>query len=268
MNLSQPPVQVPITPRAVLTNCFSADGQAPLDIVYDAAAILGIPDQPLRLAIRRLTSAGMIEQIGRGRRGHLRLTDQALNRNLLDDEYWNFAIRQDHGEERWDRQWRLIAFSIPETRRSDRDALRAALIRLGAAALAPGLFASPHDLTTALQAELSPRRLDDDLTLATTTSLTHHGIAIERLTTQLWPLDTIRTRYHTLDRVITHEEERLRNDPEPARRLAARITILTAAIAALMPDPLLPGDLLPTGWPGPDARERVRQLEPHLRTPR
>ena len=164
----------------------------------------------------------------------------------------------------WDGQWRLIAFSIPEARRSDRDALRAALTRLSAAALTPGLFASPHDLTTALRAEISPRRLDDDLTLATTTSVTHHGTAIERLTTQLWPLDTIKTRYRTLDRVITHEEKRLSRDAEPAVRLAARITVLTALTAALLPDPLLPTELLPAGWPGPDVRERVRRLEPHL----
>ncbi|WP_343869604.1 PaaX family transcriptional regulator C-terminal domain-containing protein [Dactylosporangium roseum] len=206
----------------------------------------------------------MIEQVGRGRRGHLRLTNQSLYRNLLDDEYWNFATRQDRGDEQWDRRWRLIAFSIPEARRSDRDALRAVLTRLSAAALAPGLFASPHDLTTALRAELFPRHLDSDLTLATTTSLTHHGTTIERLTTQLWPLDTISAQYQTLDRVITHEQRHLGNDTEPAIRLAARITILTALNAALLPDPLLPAELLPTDWPGPNARERVRQLEPHL----
>jgi phenylacetic acid degradation operon negative regulatory protein len=264
MNPGQPsPRHLAITPRAVLTNCFGAAGQTPLDVVYDAAAVLGISDQPLRLAIRRLVSAGMIEQIGRGRRGQLRLTDQALKRDLLDNEYWNFATRQDHGEQRWDRQWRLIAFSIPETRRADRDALRAALTRLSAAALTPGLFVSPHDLTTALQAELSPRNLDD-LTLATATSLTYHGTTIERLTTQLWPLDTLSTRYDTLDRVITHEEGNLGDDAEPARRLAARIAILTALTAALLPDPLLPPELLPTDWPGPAARERIRQLEPQL----
>ncbi|MET8622912.1 hypothetical protein ABZW30_03985 [Kitasatospora sp. NPDC004669] len=63
----------------------------------------------------------------------------------------------------WDGLWRLYTFSVPERRRPERDALRTALTRFGAVALAPGAYVSPHDLLAELVGETSEATENDPL---------------------------------------------------------------------------------------------------------
>lgn len=254
-----------VSPRAVVEHCFDADGTAALSTVYDVAAALGVDDQPVRLAVRRLAAAGTVVQVGRGRAGSLHLTPAARLHGALDLEYWAFAQRQDDGLEPWDGRWRLIGFSVPESRRADRDALRTTLAHLGAAALAPGLFVSPHDLVEALDAELPGRRVVTDLTTATATSVLHGGRDLRHQVDVLWPLDTVRAGYERLEREVAAWRARL-DGPRAATgedavlETAARIALHSALDRALVPDPLLPPELLPAPWPGARARAAFSTL--------
>lgn len=247
-----PAVDVSPSPRAVVEHGFGPDGTAPLGDLYDAANTLGIADQPLRLAVRRLVDAGLVEQHGRGRSGVLRLTGRARLRQALDLAYWDLARAQDAGAAPWDGRWRLIGFSVPEARRSERDALRTTLGHLGAAPLAPGLVVSPHDLVPALEAELGPG-VHEHLSTAADAAARHRGEPIAALVGALWPLDALRAGYAALERTLDRWDQR---PGDPALALAGRIAVHTALDRAVVPDPLLPPELLPTDWPGSGLRTR------------
>lgn len=260
-----PPVTVPVSPRALVEHCFDPDGRVALATVYDVAAALGLEDQPVRLAVRRLVAAGAVEQIGRGRAGTLRLTADARLRGALDLAYWHVAVQQDEGTRAWDGLWRLLAFSVPEHRRADRDALRSTLAHLGAVALTPGLYVSPHDLTVALDAELPGRGVHADLTTATSATVVHGGRPLAVQVHDLWPLDAVRAEYERLEREIGAWRARLAevraatsHDAPTSIPLAARIALHAALDRAVGPDPLLPPELLPPDWPGPRVRRAFR----------
>lgn len=259
------PETSPVSPRALVEHCFGPDGRADLATVYHVAGVLGLEDQPVRLAVRRLVAAGVVEQTGRGRAGTLRLAPAARLRSALDLAYWDFACRQDDGAAMWDGLWRLVAFSVPESRRSERDALRSALAHLGAAPLAPGLVVSPHDLVPALRAELGSgdvRDVRDVLTTATTPAVVHAGRDVTEQVSELWPLAAVRAGYDRLDAETRAWRAHL-DGPDGSsgpQVLAARIALHAALDRALVPDPLLPPELLPADWPGPRVRRAFRAL--------
>jgi phenylacetic acid degradation operon negative regulatory protein len=251
-----------IAPRAVVEQCLDAlGGEVGLGDVFDVAGVLGVEEQPVRLALRRLVVAGAVVQSGRGRAALLTWTGAAGRRAALDAEYWRFAADLDRGVEQWDGVWSLLAFSVPESRRADRDALRAVLTRLGAAALTPGLYLSPYDLGPALTAELPGRDPALDLTVARASQVHHGGLPVEERIPELWPLDDLRAEYAVLDRAVDRWAEHAA-EGEPVLRLAARIAVGAAVETAVGPDPLLPPTLLPADWPGAWVRARVRALWP------
>jgi len=245
------------TPREVVELALADDGSAALSSLYDAANLLGIADQPLRLAIRRLADAGLVEQTGRGRAGSLRSTRRARRRALLDEAYWDFAVAQDDGEVAWDGHWHLLGFTVPESHRAERDRLRDALSRLGAAPLTPGLFVSPHDLRPALDAE-TEGAVGRYLTTAAARQVERGGRPIAELVGDLWPLEALRDAYGSLLATLDRWAGSARSDVR-ARTLAGRIAVRTALERAVGTDPLLPPELLPADWPGRPARERVRR---------
>lgn len=245
------------TPREVVELGLAVDGSAALSDLYDAANLLGVADQTLRLAIRRLVDAGLAEQTGRGRAGTLRSTGRARRRALLDEAYWEFAVRQDDGAVVWDGHWHLLAFTVPESQRAQRDHLRDALSRLGAAPLAPGLFVSPHDLRPALEAE-SDGAVGRYLTTAVAPRVERGGQPIADLVGTLWPLDVLIDAYAALHATLDHWAGSAAGG-DPVRALAGRTAVLAALERAIGTDPLLPPELLPADWPGRTARHRIRR---------
>jgi phenylacetic acid degradation operon negative regulatory protein len=64
----------PTTPHTVIEAFLSLVGSIDLSILYSEVNAVGISDQTLRLAIRRLSAGGKVEQRGRGRAGSLMMT--------------------------------------------------------------------------------------------------------------------------------------------------------------------------------------------------
>lgn len=229
----------PITPRTVLEALLPFDGDASLTEIYDTANLVGIPDQPLRLTIRRLIATGDVTQAGRGRAGTLTLTPNGRHRLERDRSSLALAFAQDAGRAPWDQRWRLIAVTTPERERSVRDTLRRELTALGAATISTGLYATPHDLVAELPDTAAPY-----LSSATTDDLTLRGITDPReLAETLWPGQPTVAAYAVLEGAL-HRDAADRNSPPVARMLL----LADALEQAIRHDPLLPPELRDSPW--------------------
>ncbi|MEU8814425.1 PaaX family transcriptional regulator [Actinoplanes sp. NPDC048796] len=227
------------TPRTVIEAFLPREGEVGLDLVYDTANAAGLDDQPLRLAIRRMAAAGEVIQSGRGRGGSLALTPAGRERLDRDRLALRLAFAQDAGQAPWDGRWRLLAFGIQEDERAVRDQLRRSLVEAGAAALAPGLYVSPHDLSPMLD---SPARL----VRATATDLDVRGVTDPvELTELLWPAGPVVEAYTAIEHVI------LKPGPDP---VVERLRLAEALERAMRDDPLIPLELRPSPWPPSDVR--------------
>ena len=236
-----------ISPRTVIEACFSSDGRAELDTVYDLGLAVGLPEQTVRLALRRMQGEGILEQRGRGRAGHLLLTEQGGLRAERDIALVEFAFAQDRGEAPWDGRWRMYGFSVPERQRAERDGLRKLLLALGAAPLLPGVYVSPHELGAELRRSVPGETLDRYLISAVLAEPSVPGCTTPRdLAEHLWPSGDVDASYDALAAVLV---DRPSAEPQgPVAVTARALALLEALNAGLREDPLLPAELLPGEW--------------------
>lgn len=245
-----------IAPRTVIEACFDPSGVAELAMVYDVANAVGLADQPVRIAIRRLEAAGMLAQEGRGRKGRLVLTEQGLSRDRADQGYLALLAAQDAGEPTWDGLWHVFTFSVPERFRSERDALRSSLVRLGAAPLAQGVYVSPFSL----RAEVAKETIDRYLITAEASRLSGPGLGSpEDIVETLWPAAAIEAEYVGLAEAIRLAEA-LPATADVPERLAASLRLAEALTHALEHDPLIPPELRSGPWRPPAIRHDFRRV--------
>lgn len=242
-----------VSARTIVEGCFNTTEVAELALVYDVAVALGVPEQRVRLAIRRMEASGDLEQIGRGRAGCLVRTAQGAARARLESRLVEFAFAQESGEYPWDERWRLYAFSIPESERAERDALRAALTQLGAEQLAPGLYVTPHDLHAELELALTPEIVGRRLIAASVDRLHLPGCDTnEEIAEQLWPAEAVLAAYLPLEQLLVGRAGARRAEALTGVgrvEVAAQALLLQEALdQALRADPLLPRELRPKSW--------------------
>lgn len=256
----EPAVQVPT--RTLVEALIRTDNTVDTGELYAIAPLLGMTDQQVRLCVKRLVTEGRFTQEGRGRKAVLRATGATEQTLGPDVEFVAHAFRQDAGLAPWDGTWHLVAFAVPETARSARDALRAALTRLGGAPVQGGLYVSANAWEPYVEDQARHLDVLDHLTLLTTDNLRHGNehdpAAIART---LWPQDEIADRYQRLASAARPRLRRLQEDaclPGP-QRLTIAVELAAEFTRAMEPDPLLPPELLPQPWPGTQARELVAQ---------
>lgn len=238
--------------------CFDSDGRADLGFVYDVAAALGNHDQPVRLAIRRIESAGLANQIGRGRAGVLVRSTAGTHPDPVTAGRLRQARRLEMGEVPWDGMWRLTAFTLPEGRRSDRDALRSALTRFGGVPISPALYLSTHDPRPPIRhyASLPDPATVDQLIVAEVARIDIAGLTDpSEIVERFWDLQPTLTGYEVADRALDRFE-RAPIPTDPVQRAAAALELSEPFAAALAGDPLLPPPLLPSDWPPHRVRAR------------
>lgn len=261
---------IAVSARTIVEGSFDETGVADLAAVYDVGLALGVPEQTVRLAIRRMAAAGELVQEGRGRAGRIIRSSDALRRSRSESRLIDFAFAQDAGAHPWDGNWRLYAFSVPESARPERDALRAGLTAFGAAPIASGLYGTPHDLREGLLDYLPPGVVDRWLISAATPALVlpgrHSTTAIVEL---LWPAGETLAAYEPLANVLAGTE--IPRTSDPVAVTAAALLLAEGLDRALSVDPLLPGELRPSDWPPATLRarflhswEQLRALGPTL----
>lgn len=222
-----------------------------------------------RAALSRLARRGVVEHSKSGRRTFYRLArDTAAVLVRGSRRIAGFAEEA----ERWDGEWTVAAFSVPEDRREARHLLRSRLRWQGFAPLYDGLWVSPHATAqdaTATMAEL-------EVGNATVFRAHHIPGDPDRAPLQAWDLDGIRDLYQSFLQRWQPLVEALRSgDIHASAALVARTEIMDTYRRFPALDPQLPLALMPPDWPraqsrdlfaeaydwlGPLAVVRVRQL--------
>ncbi|WP_129669020.1 PaaX family transcriptional regulator C-terminal domain-containing protein [Phytoactinopolyspora endophytica] len=220
--------------------------------VIDLLTRLGIGEHATRAALNRMTRRGLFRNVRHGRRVYLTLTAQS--EAVLRDGGARLESEMVHRE--WDGRWTLLAFSVPESRRGDRHALRTQLGWAGYGLLQNGLWVSPspHDIAPTL-AELG---LLDYVKIFRAEAMTTDP---HRIVAEAWDLTGLAAGYEAF-------LERWKGDsPGALDELSRQVLLETEWLLLVREDPRLPLELLPDSWPGVQAEERFFSLRRQLAEP-
>jgi DNA-binding transcriptional regulator PaaX len=214
--------------------------------VLAVLARLGVGEHATRATLGRMSRRGLLRTVRRGRQAFLALTEHG-SVVLRDGQR---RLDGDIVEHDWDGRWTLLTFSVPETRRADRHALRTRLDWLGFGMVRSGLWVSTSatDIAPAL-AELD--LLEHAEVFRAETFLWTDPARIAR---EAWNLPEIATGY---DQFRKRWQDNAFDDLDD---LARRVQLGAEWLQLIRRDPVLPLALLPKEWPGLPAVALFRTL--------
>jgi phenylacetic acid degradation operon negative regulatory protein len=224
----------PLTARSVLASTLLGVDPPELPVAYlvHVAGLFGINDNRARVALSRMVASEEATTNGAGR---YRLAGRLLHRQGR-----QLVSRAGHRGV-WSGEWRVVvvttAGSSAEIRSKRRNAFRFA--RLGE--LREGVWMRPDNL------EL---RLDPEAGRDSTVLLARPDDDPRELATRLWDVEGWGRRAIQLMESMEAQPTREPADLAPGFELSASV------LRHLQADPLLPGELLPAGWPGATLREQ------------
>jgi phenylacetic acid degradation operon negative regulatory protein len=263
-------VAVEIPTRVLVLGMAHHDGTILASELYPVAEACGQTADQVRSCLRRLVSEGLFTRLGEGREAEFRATETGLRTLAAFPERARLAYAQDAAGRGWDRQWRLVAFAIPESRRTARDGFRDQLLELGGASIQNGLYVSPHRWDDDVRAEAERLGVARHVTTASTDDLDIGGLRDPReIAAHLWPIDQLAARYQDFVDLYEGIPEALEAMRRDKRRLTETEFLPGALVIGIKfqecfnVDPLLPPELLPRPWPGRRARDllaRSRRL--------
>lgn len=198
--------------------------------LIEICAQFGITETQVRTAVSRLVSAGRLVGIRDGRRSYYQLADSA--------------------HEEFDLAARLLFEPIPPadgwTILHVRDPLPETHKRAHFAALGNGLFIRPN------HAHLASAPAG----IAFSASLTQGAPDMSEFARSLWPLDTYAAEYRSfIERFSPLLAQMLNGEHRGQDAVFMRLLLVHLYRHVLLADPLLPAEVMPAGWPGPQARQ-------------
>ena len=217
--------------------------------LIDALARLQVSEHAARSTLSRMVRRGLLRRQRHGRRMYFGLTPRS-NRILEDghDRIWKSgAVNND-----WDGTWTVLAFSLPDSWRSQRHELRSQLAWAGFGPLQGGLWIAPGQVDVdfiagvGLEAHVRVfRGQADEVT------------DINQMISDAYDLAQIAARYaEFLDRWQHAPTASDFHDP-----LATRLSIVAEWLLAIRRDPRLPVQHLPSDWPAAPAQVVFHRLE-------
>jgi phenylacetic acid degradation operon negative regulatory protein len=257
----------PAQPRSLIVTIYglyarAAGGWLSVAALIRLMASLGIDEPAVRSAISRLKRRGILvaDRIGGaagyGLSDHARAILAEGDRRIFDRR----AAKPEDG-------WVLAVFSVPETERTRRHALRSRLSWLGFGSVAPGVWIAPAHIAEEVRDVLGRLGLGKYVDLFTVHAIDASNLAED--VARWWDLERIVATYeeylHQWRPVRDAWKGRSHVDPEPA--FADYIRTLTAWRRLPYLDPGLPDALLPVGWPAAEAAAVFSALHKRLRAP-
>jgi phenylacetic acid degradation operon negative regulatory protein len=223
--------------------------------VIDVFGRVGVSQDAVRSALSRLAARGLLNRHRRGRRVYFGLSTRATG-VLADGErrVWQTgAVNRD-----WDGNWTMVAFSLPDDRRSDRHDLRSQLIWAGFGLLQNGLWIAPGVKDAAAIVESL------DLTGNVTVFTARPAAPTEsaELVHKAFDTAAIAARYNDfLDRWDTAAPL-----PSVPDDMARQLLLHSDWLQLVRQDPHLPAEHLTEDWPAIRAEKTFRELAAHYKT--
>ncbi len=257
-----------LTPRALIVTVYGmyareVGGCLPVAALVRLLAELSVDEPAVRSAISRLKRRGLLEaQRIDGAAGYA-LSEQGRAVLREGDE----RIFQPPGRAAAD-GWLLAVFSVPETERQKRHALRSRLTWLGFGTAAPGVWVAPAHRYEATVEALRRLGMESYVDLFRADYL-----AFSDLPTAIgtwWDLAGLRRQYEDFLTGYRPVLDRWRGRQTRGREAAAfRDWVHALTVWRRLPylDPGLPPALLPAGWPGARAALLFGALQDRLAEP-
>jgi phenylacetic acid degradation operon negative regulatory protein len=213
----------------------------PTRVLVATAELLGVRPGAARVAMSRMVAAGELAPT----EGGYRLVGHLVQRQARQDLSRHGAAGP------WDGTWRTHVITGEARPAAERAGLRTALAALRAAEVREGVWMRPDNLPAGVLPDAE--RTVAHRTLVLTSTVDHPAALAE----ELWDLDGWARRARELEARLDHLSDRLDTDGA----MASAFVTLAAVLRHLQADPLLPAELLPSGWPGPDLRAGQAQAD-------
>lgn len=217
--------------------------------IIDIFARVGISVDAVRSTLTRMVQRDLLARHRHGRKMYFSVTNRG--EKVLTDGYrriWESgAMIRD-----WDRQWTVVAFSLPNECRRERHELRSRLIWAGFGLLQPGLWVAPGQVDVAeLIEEIGLAEFMSVMTARPATPTESSEIVI-----RAFDLAAIANRY---DRFLVGWGSSVPWLDWPDD-LARQLILHTDWLQLVRQNPRLPADYLPKDWPGFRAEHIFRSL--------
>ena len=257
----------PLPPRALIVTMLGLyvrefGGWISVSALIRLMAATGVDEQAVRSSLSRLKRRGIVEAERREGVAGYALSEYA--RSVLEVGDRRIFARRD----RQDQDWVVVVFSVPESERQKRHALRSRLSWLGFGTVSSGVWIAPGHLADDAREVLLGDGLDPYVDLFRAEYLAFGDPAAK--VAQWWDLETLEQLY--TDFLEAHEPARQawaarREVPSGPDAFADYVRALTAWRRLPYLDPGLPTDLLPPSWSGTRAAETFFALHRLLAEP-
>ena len=210
---------------------------------------LGISSPNARTALHRMTAGGYLERRRvDGRPGYAISADWSewITRGMFEEEPPSDLAPE----------WTLLAFSIPESRRAERHAIRQLLGRLGFGSLGNGVWIASAQRQPDVREALQAAGLEGyvDLFQAEYTGF----IDVADFARRCWDIDSLAATYRSF---IADVRDRLKHRPGVNAQTFVDVVVTNNAWRRIeFTNPALPRSALPRDWPREDARHLRNKL--------
>jgi phenylacetic acid degradation operon negative regulatory protein len=250
-----------IRPQALLLTFCGAyllgrDEMVASSSLVEVLSRVGVGEHAARSTLARMARRGLLERHRVGKRVYFSLTGRAAavleegGRRIWDQEAVN---------RRWDGRWTLLAFSLPESRRTDRHLLRSRLTWAGFGLLQSGLWIAPRPVDVA--ALVAGLGVGDHVRAFRVETLAPGDV--DGMIADAWDLDALATRYRRF--LIRWDQSA--PVPDAGDDLARELLLEAEWLLLVRDDPRLPVEHLPADWPAVHAEQVALRLRETYRVP-
>jgi phenylacetic acid degradation operon negative regulatory protein len=232
----------------------------PSGALVDLLAEFGISAASSRSALSRLAKRGIIELRRDGRRTAYAVRDDFLeSAEARATRILRFGAGTNAVAKSWDGEFTLVAFSLPNEQRRERELLRSYLRGKAFAPIHDGLWAAVGIDLESLRKELSSLELSG-VSVFSASLLFPDGANARRELVD-WPLERLGEGYAALVSEFAPFVPRAEaGDLTAAEAFVVRTRLMDSWRSLVRLDPDLPDALLPPQWPRDEARRIFRTL--------
>ncbi|MDD3625746.1 MAG: PaaX family transcriptional regulator C-terminal domain-containing protein [bacterium] len=220
---------------------------------------LGFSPNAIRLSLSRMKKHKALESFKIGKESYYRITDFGMKWVKYGEER-AFHFEEGH---KWDRNWRLVIYNIPEKMRKQRDAFRSKLNSAGFASIGSSSYIYPHDFNEQVKKLAEYLKIQDYVEIF---NAKYYEKDLTGFVERYWNIKKIEKMFKTFlnEYKKKFNEFKKNRQKNPAKCFAVKFKLMTEFIDLCFEDPKLPLELLPKNWIGKETQKFVDDFYEYL----